>query len=206
MKKYKEIVFNGKYMCRKECRGTQRYTKEVLHALDKIVPPNTVKIIVPHKCFELDHFKNISIVKFGGFLTSKFWQILGFQIYIWKNKAFSICLSDGVPFFQIGMVTIHDIRYLEDLKKDISFKVRLGLLFNKYTLKNAIKKSKKIITVSEFSKNELIKYYNIIDSDKIDVCYCSWQHINNVSISNDILLKNSLLKKGNFYFTLGGSV
>lgn len=202
---YKEIAINGKYMCKKECRGVQRYTKEVLHALDEQVEPGLVKVIVPHKTISIDKFKNIEVVKFGGFLTSKLWQILGFQLYIWTHSAFSICLSDGVPFFGIGIAAIHDVRFLEDLKKKNTLKARIGLIFSKMTFRNAIEHAKSIVTVSNFSKNQIEDKFNLDEKNKVFVAYNSWQHLRRIKIDESIFERNPEIEKGEYYFSLGGT-
>lgn len=205
MHKYKEIVFNGKYMCKKQCRGVQRYNKEVLRALDKIVAPGEIKVIVPHKTEHIDEFENIEVIKYGGYFTTKLWQLLGFQIYLFTHNAFSVCLSDGIPFWRIGLVAIHDVRYLEDLKKKLPIKAKMGLVFTKLMFKRAVKKSEKIITVSEFSKSEIVKAYNVIDKDKIKVAYNAWQHLSDVGFDESVFEKNTKIIKGDYYFTLGGN-
>lgn len=203
MRKYNEIVFNGKYMCKAECRGVQRYTKEVLHAIDHMPDAKEIKIIIPHKVKELDKFENIEVVKFGGFFTYKFWQFIGYQIYIWTHKALAVNLSDGFPLWEIGIATIHDIRYIDDLKRKMPWKARLGLMMTKSMSDRAIFKAKEIITVSEFSKKEIIKNY-CVTPQKITVCYNSWQHLSDIPTSDSVLEKNSRIKKGKYYFSLGG--
>lgn len=204
MQRYRSIAINGKYMCKSECRGTERYTKEVLHAIDREIESGTIQVIIPHNIVFEDKFANIQVIKCGGYFTNKFWQYIGYQIYIWKHRAFSINLSGCVSLFDIGVVGIHDVRYLIDVKKKASFKSKLGLLITKLSCKRAIYKSKVLITVSEFSKKEILKNYNV-NPDKIHVCYNAWQHLESVGFDDSILDRNEKLKKGQYYFTLGGN-
>lgn len=204
MKNYKEIVINGKYMCKSQCRGVQRYTKEVLNAIDKLPEAQKVKVIIPHKIRHLDHFSNIQVIQYGGFITYKIWQIIGFQLYIWKHRAFSICLSDGNPFFDMGIVAIHDIRYFDDLKKNMTLKARIGLKLTKMLSVRAAHKAKEIVTVSEFSKQEIVKKLKVPDS-KITVCYNSWEHLKDVPIDQDFFIRHHEIVSDEYYFTLGGS-
>lgn len=203
-KKYSEIVFNGKYMCQKQCRGVQRYTSEVLHALDKIVSPGEVKVVIPHKVQYEERFDNIQVVRFGGHLTSKLWQMIGFQIYIWMNGSFSVCLSGGVPLFDMGIVAIHDVRYLSDLKKKLSLRAKIGMMFVKSTSARAVKRAKEIITVSEFSKQEIMKVYELKEDANIHVCYNSWQHLKKIKDENTFCKFSDRLQEKGFYFSLGG--
>lgn len=201
---YKEIVFNGKYMCKKECRGVQRYAQEVLHALDKLPESTNIKVVVPHKVCKLDKFDNIQVVRFGGFFTSKFWQYFGFQFYIWIHRALAVNLADAEPLWNMGICAIHDIRYIDDSKKKMPLKAKIGINVAKRVCDKAAYKSKELITVSEFSKKEILKNYNV-NPDKIHVCYNAWQHLESVGFDDSILDKNEKLKKGQYYFTLGGN-
>lgn len=201
---YKEIVFNGKYMCKKECRGVQRYVREVLHALDKLPEGPNIKVVIPHKVYKLDKFDNIKIVKCGGFFTSKFWQYIGFQLYVWLHNALAVNLADAEPFWNMGICAIHDIRYISDSTKQMPLKAKIGMKLTKTVCDKAVYTSKQLITVSEFSKKEILKNYSI-DPAKIHVCYNAWQHLEKVGFDDSIFEKNKEIKKGQYYFTLGGN-
>ena len=66
------------------------------------------------------------------------------------------------------------------------------------------KNAKNIITVSEFQKKEIEKYYKM-DSSKISVIYNAWEHLKNIKIDDNKLnkkYKNIIDRE--FYFFLGG--
>jgi glycosyltransferase involved in cell wall biosynthesis len=65
------------------------------------------------------------------------------------------------------ITTIHDVNHLSE----ISVVSTLKKIYSKILYLNAIKRSRKIITVSNFSKNEIVKFTNA-DSAKIKVIYC----------------------------------
>lgn len=75
----------------------------------------------------------------------------------------------NVPIFYKGnmIVTIHDLTHL--VYKEL-FGSRLKILYAKIMLKIAIKKAKIILTVSENTKKDLIKYFKVAE-DKIKVTY-----------------------------------
>jgi glycosyltransferase involved in cell wall biosynthesis len=56
----------------------------------------------------------------------------------------------------------------------------------------------KIVTVSEFSKSEIIKYYNV-KPERITVINNAWQHIEAISEEDSVLQKNGLQKKQYFF-------
>ena len=70
-----------------------------------------------------------------------------------------------VPHYMI--VTIHDLTHL--VYKEL-FGSRLKILYAKIMMKIAIKKAKIILTVSENTKKDLIKYFKVAE-DKIKVTY-----------------------------------
>ena len=77
----------------------------------------------------------------------------------------------NIPVFKIRarkrVVIINDVNHLVFADKLSLPKV----IYAKYMINAAIRKSDKVITISEFSKNEIIKYANVQEKD-IKVIYC----------------------------------
>ena len=67
-------------------------------------------------------------------------------------------------------------------------------------LGNATKRARKIITVSEFSKSEIVKYF-IVNPDKITVIPNAWQHYEKTGY-DDVALNKYGLEKDNYYFSM----
>lgn len=74
--------------------------------------------------------------------------------------------STAPAFYNNQVVTHHDITYKRYPK---SFSLKFRLLYG-WLVPKILTNSKKIITVSNFSKNEISNYFNI-DKNKIDVIY-----------------------------------
>ena len=94
---------------------------------------------------------------------------LPYRMMFPKEKQITHFFNYYVPPFVRGkkVVTIHDMTlhaYPETVKKKT-------LWFLRQTLKQSIKRADHIITDSEFSKKEILKYYDVSDS-KISVVYC----------------------------------
>ena len=68
--------------------------------------------------------------------------------------------------------------------------------------RHAAKHAKKIITVSDFSRQQISKVYGI-DPKTIQIIYNGWEHIKNIESDSSILQKYPELKPKKFYFTLG---
>lgn len=200
-----KIVICGKDFLRKNKRGVQRYTYEIVLALDKYVNNMDIELLLPNLKGDIPNFKNIKIKKYGTWLPFKGWQYIAFQYYIWKNKALGLSLSaDVAPLFNPGIVTIHDMRFNRECNDIKGIKNFLKHRYKLYTSYLVAKNAKCIVTVSEFQKKEIKKYYNI-DSNSINVIYNAWEHLKNVEIDNNRLENKykDIISK-HFYFFLGG--
>lgn len=201
----KRIVINGKDFLKKNKRGVQRYTIEIIYALDKYLENMKVEMLVPYKNEDIPEFKNIKVKEYGSWLPFKGWQYIAYQYYIIKNKALGISLSaDVAPLFNPGIVAIHDMRFNRNKKNVKGIKNFLKHRYKLYTSYLVAKNAKNIITVSEFQKKEIEKYYKM-DSSKISVIYNAWEHLKNIKIDDNKLNKKyKNIIDGEFYFFLGG--
>ena len=95
-----------------------------------------------------------------------------------------------------GIVCIHDVK-IKATPQYFSKKFRLWyeILFG-----NATKRAKKIITVSEFSKSEIVKYFKV-DPDNITVIPNAWQHYERIGYDESALSTYGL-EKNNYYFSM----
>jgi glycosyltransferase involved in cell wall biosynthesis len=152
--------------------GTRVYLLNMLRRFGKISPVD--EFLICHKS-EFNHeltppeFPNYKIkkIKFP-FL----WTQIAFAWKIWREKADVLWMPmHNIPFFKRKnlktVVTIHDMafKYFPDHfpKKDLR---RLNFLTER-----AIQKSDKIIAVSQSTKNDIVKFYPQIQSEKIKVIY-----------------------------------
>lgn len=138
------------------------------------------------------------------FGPQKLWTRFGLPIHLFTHKdklnlffspshySPSLCPFPTIP-------TIHDLGYLQFQKQ-----------FTKkdfYQLKNwtyqSIKKAKHIVTVSQFSKDEIIKTYSI-DPNKISIAYNGVDNPPKINIKNQKkILSNYLLEANSYYLYLG---
>ncbi len=103
--------------------------------------------------------------KIYGFLEQLYYSLIIPECDIFWTPHFN------APLFGIAskkrIVTIHDVNHLSNPS---NFNI-LKRLWAKVLYKNAIKKSDQIITVSEFSKSEVLKYFEV-NEQKINVIHC----------------------------------
>ncbi len=157
--------------------GIGRYTEKLISYLEKIDQVNEYFIFLTKKGFNYYQPQNPNFHKV---LADYRWSTLREQIFF-PFKLYKFRL-DFVHFLQFNafllyfgkfIITIHDLTQRQ-LSRKASTRSFLVFYFKKLAyflvIRSAIKRSKRIIAVSQFVKQEIIKYYKI-DSKKITVIY-----------------------------------
>lgn len=190
-----KIIINGRFLVHK-ITGVSRYAREILSELDKIVPSDSIELAIPPETEDVPNYINIKVKRIGN-LHNRLWEHISFPHYVKKSKAVSLNLCNVAPLVSPGIVCIHDMK----IKSHPEYFSTAFCLWNKILLANQTKRAKKIITVSEFSKKEIMKYYNISE-EKIIVIPNAWQHYKGINYDSNILSKYSLACN-KYYFALG---
>ena len=193
-----KIVINGLFLVQQES-GVQRFAKEILKELDKIVDFD-IEILIPKNSLAYKErlFTNITIVEYGK-NKGRIWENIDYPHYLRLQKATGLNLCNTAPLFNPGIIVIHDVGYKNS--KDIE-EVRTKwakMVWRDFQNKCYFAFAKRIITVSQFSKNEILKFFK--PKQKIDVIYNSWQHYKSIE-SNNKIINNNGLKKGSYFFAL----
>ena len=164
----------------------------ILHAFDEVtVLGNTAEI----KLF--DWSKNVEIIEFNAAIYSIKEQIQ--YPFVVPKCDILWCPHFNVPIFSVKankiVTTIHDVYHLSS-NASISY---IKKNYAKVLFQNAVRKSKMIFTVSEFSKSEILKYTNA-NSEKLKIVYCGVDKsfFRNTKFSSDLKLpQNYILYVGN---------
>jgi glycosyltransferase involved in cell wall biosynthesis len=110
--------------------------------------------------------------------------------------------SHGSPFIKNQIVTIHDLICFSFPKQH-----RFQFLYFKYIFPCIVKAAKKIVVVSEFTKREVIKHYNVAPA-KVVVILNGGDHLNrsnDFSLPNDEKQKAEELSSKKFFLTVGAT-
>lgn len=189
------IVINGRFLTQ-NITGVQRVAHEIVRELDNIVIKGEVKIIAPKNIVQdMSYLKNIE-VEAKGFLSGHLWEQIELPYFLKKSQIL-INFCNTAPIITPSIVMIHDIQtkvHPEFFSKKFSFWYNFLHYLN-------VKNADKILTVSDFSKKEIMKYYGKKDSD-IEVIYNGWQHISRVKEDEKIISKLNLKDK-EFYLAVG---
>lgn len=186
----KTIYINGRFLTQLTT-GVQRVASEVLKSLDEIAGNSSYKFVILKP--KSDTFSNINLrnieIRQLSFFKGHIWEQLTLPLYVKNSLLINLC--GPAPIFKSNqIVMIHDAAiYTNSDNFSKTFLVWYKLMFK--FLKTF---SKKIITVSQFSKNELIKYLKIRE-DKISIAYLGMEHIIHREVDNSILDRFNLVNK-----------
>jgi glycosyltransferase involved in cell wall biosynthesis len=197
----KKILINGYFLCRK-ITGIERYALEITDRLDKLSSPGEISLIVPGDCHSVPDYKNISVIFYKKKIPHILWQFFTLQFFLLTHRRFTILefANTCLPFFP-GIIFFHDI-YCELFPGDFTtFRDKIVRLYNRWQYRLISKKAKKIITVSDFSREQMIEKFRI-NPEKISVIGNGWEHFREVKGDYSIFECFPLLSKP-YYFSLG---
>lgn len=188
-------IINGRFLLHR-VTGVERYAREIILELDNLVEENYIEIAIPPEVTDVPTYKNIKVTKVGS-LHNRLWEHISFPRYVKKRHGISINLCNVAPLPSPGIVCIHDVK----VKAHPEYFSKKFILWYTLLFCNATRHAIKLITVSEFSKKEIVKYYRV-SPDIIEVIPSAWTHYNRIGYDNNALIKYGL-KKNSFYFAMG---
>lgn len=199
-----KIIINGDFFGFKTFAGVSRYATEVILELDKIVEKDEVEIVTPMYGNINIKLNNIKVVKIGN-KSINIWKNQILPQYVKKNNGFLLDLTQAFPFRRNDITCVHDcIPELVDSAYVGKFKRYVIKPIKLYQRKRAIKQSRIVLTVSEYSKKDILNIYHV-NPQKIIVAGNAWQHMLRIERDDSILNRYNLISK-KFYFTLGSRV
>ena len=191
----KKIAINGRFLEQK-VTGVQRYAREILLELDKCIVDEDIELIIPSSVTERMPYKNIKVVKVGK-SSGVLWEQFSYAAYVISKKALALNLCNSAPVLCPGIVCIHDVK-IKARPQDFSKKFLAWYIFMYHFV---VKRAKEIVTVSEFSKREICKYYRI-NEEKVIVNPNGWQHFQRIPFDEHTLEKYKL-KREEYFFSMG---
>lgn len=75
-----KVIINGRFLIHR-VTGVERYAREILSELDKIIEPEGIEMAVPPEVKDIPTYKNIKVVKLGK-LHNRLWEHLSFPCNI----------------------------------------------------------------------------------------------------------------------------
>ncbi len=187
----KRYAINGKFLTQR-LTGVQRYAKELVLALDRIVPQGMFMLACPHDKILNDlSLKNIEIIALGT-KTGVMWEQTEFPSYAKRVNRTPLNLCNAAPLSYPGVVCVHDLLFRNFAEAYSSFyKLWYRTLFRRYE-----QKGEKFFATSYFTVSEVKKIYPKI-ADKMTVVAPGWQHMTEINVADvSSLVSLGLQEKG----------
>lgn len=196
------IVVNARFLTHK-ITGVERFAIELSLQL-KLLLKDEIIFVAPKNIILSTEAEKLNVQTIGK-RTGHLWEQMDLPKYlrtIGKPMLVNLC-STAPVLYKNKLTVLHDITYIR-YPKTFSFAFRT---FYKIIIPLVLRTSKKICTVSEFSKNEISDYYKI-PRDKISVVYnavdSKFKPTKDESLAQEkyLLAVSSVKENKNFLFTL----
>ncbi|WP_435607641.1 glycosyltransferase family 4 protein [Pseudomonas knackmussii] len=147
------IYVNARFLTQK-ITGVQRYCIELCRQLKNL--DSGIKFISPKKIIHHDIAEELDVILHGN-LNGHAWEQIDLPYFLSKQQnPLLLNLANTAPILYKNKIsTVHDVAFLR-YPKSFSWKFRLSY---RALIPLVILTSKKLITVSEFSKREIIQSY-----------------------------------------------
>lgn len=194
-----KIYFNGRFLTQ-GLTGVQRYAAEILKELDNTLSArecrNNEYVLVVPKYIKYNLKLQTIKTKQVGILKGHLWEQIELPFY--TRGGFLVDFCNCAPLLKRRqLVVFHDaaVRAIPEAYSKV-FRLWYNIMF--YVLG---KKIERVFTVSEFSKNELHRYYHI-SLEKIQVAYNAVDHIKKI-IPNETVLTQYRLERYSYVLAVG---
>ncbi|WP_281637499.1 glycosyltransferase family 4 protein [Flavobacterium marginilacus] len=159
------IIVNSRFLTQ-PITGVQRFAIEICIRLKKKFK-DEIQFVTPSNIIHYKLAKELD-AQIIGKKNGHIWEQIDLPKYLYKiKKPLLLNLCNTAPlFYKNKIVTLHDVAFLaypETYSKKFLF-------FYKFLIPKVIHSSKHVLTVSDFSKSEIVKFYKISE-DKIAVIY-----------------------------------
>jgi glycosyltransferase involved in cell wall biosynthesis len=196
------IYINGRFLSQ-PITGVQRYAIELVKQMDRLIfygnkefDGKKFTLLLPGGCINNLELKSIK-TKNVGFLKGLLWEQLALPIYASDGLVLNFCNS--APILMLNkIVNICDASVFQ-YGSGYSFLFRN---WYKFLLPILVKTSKKITTISDFSKIEIAKFCNI-EPKKIEVVHIGATLLNYSQASLDATNKFSKILDGSYILAVG---
>lgn len=182
----KKVYVNGKFFCQ-PVTGTQRYARELLNQIDKLSSEEAYRnfafeILVPKSAYSIPHYANLR-VRAVGRLNGTGWEQLELPLYC--GGQILVTLSGGAPIlYPRNVIAIHDAAvFAAPAGYSMAYRVWYRNLY-----RIMARKAKHILTNSNFSKSEIVKWCGATP-EHISVTYLGSDHFSSVETDSTALAR-----------------
>lgn len=178
-----EITINGRFLTQK-VTGVQRFALETLKRMDEEIGFN-ITVLVPKDYNSNYVFKRVNIKKVG-VLTGHAWEQIELPRYTKNETLINLCNTAPISK-KNQIVVVHDMAVFSAPNGFSKlFRTWYKTMFKFFKMKSC-----SLLTVSEFSKSEIIKHLGVIES-KVNVIKEGTEHFSVIREDNKTLEKYDL--------------
>jgi len=154
----RKVFVNGRFLTQ-HITGVQRFAVEISKVLNQKYPER-FHFLAPEKLLHKDVIKSANLSSFGR-TNGLFWEQVELPQYLnhlGPDKPLLLNLGNSAPLLYGNKVTsLHDVAFLENP----SWYSRGFMLWYKFMIPRSLRSSRHVLTVSDFSKREIMKHYEI---------------------------------------------
>ena len=202
------IGIEAQRIFRKKKHGMDFVALESIKELQKIDTKNEYFIFVAKgEDIALDESPNFHIITVK-YPSYPLWKQIGLPLAAKKAKVDILhCTSNTAPLFCSVpiIITLHDIIFLEKkYGRNTSLYQKMGWYYRRIIVPRALKKCKKIITVSFYEYEHILKKLNWLPADKIKLIYNGYNpHFKHIDNYKEITSK--YFPDDKYFFILGNT-
>ena len=180
--------------------GIQRYSLELLAEIDKQIRPGGLELIVPEGV-KAPLYQRIRVVEYGN-RSGMAWEQLDYPTYLRTNGRLGLCTCNVIPLKGFrGIAVVHDVCYRARPDFYTTSRARLSAAWHKLQYRAIARTCQQIVTVSQFSRRELKKYYGV-SPDRVTVVPNAWQHMERIQADETVFSRWPKLERGKYYFSM----
>lgn len=147
------ILVNARFLTQK-LTGVQRYATEISRQLKTLC--QDIRFLTPINIAQKETAEEFGAEVIGT-VKGHLWEQVALPFNLNKDSGILLCMANSAPVaYKNKIVTIHDTAFLNTDWVSWKFKKLYSFL-----LPRVIENSRKIVTVSEFSKSEILKHFNL---------------------------------------------
>lgn len=181
-----KVVVNARFLTQ-HITGVQRYAVEICLELKKILSDEIV-FVSPSNIKQNEYAEQLS-ARIIGSHKGHIWEQWDLVRYLNQNgNPLLLCLCNTAPlYYKNKIVTVHDVAF-EAYPQTFS---KAFLYLYRFMIPRIMKSALRVITVSQFSKGEIVKYYGI-DAKSI--------HVVSSAVANQFHIEEDRKLKAKKYF------
>ena len=202
------IGIEAQRIFRKNKHGMDYVVLQEIKELQKTDTHNEYYVFVaPGEDRCVEDSRNVHIIEIGGGFYP-LWEQYSLPKAVAELKLDMLhCTSNTAPLYcPLPLIlTLHDIIFLEPRdKQNHSLYQNMGWLYRRLVVPRILKKCRRIITVSNFERQNIISKLGI-EKRRITMIYNGYNDWFRPMRSEEIKIENDLLQKGGYFFFLGNT-